>query len=146
MVDKWAEKSGYSLIEIREYNGKVFKAVKFDLDNIDFGRFNTPIKNQKSKKGKYKILEEIYKELVRIGFYPPETKFKVKGSKLQPTFSIEMPLLVVDATKLPKRKIAKVEDFLMIKPLFWDIYHLHNYMILDGETYYIDMEIFPKLG
>ncbi len=141
---KHGEKCNYSTIEVYELNGQIFKAVKFHFDNIFFGVFDDIIKKQKSEKRKYKILAKIFSHLVKLGLYPPPTKFKIRGDYYNPVLAVKMTKLFDQAQSLPKLKIKLVERYLKIPKLFYDVYHLHNYYELHGETYFTDIEVFPK--
>ena len=142
---KWANKTGYSVIQVNEFEGKIYKTVNFEFENLNFGNFNGAIKKETKLKEKYIILVDIYRELVRMGIYPPRTKFHVKGSFDEPTLFVEMPKLIEEVETIPIRKIALLEKFISLNPLFVDVYSPHNYRNYNGEIYYIDIEIFPKL-
>ncbi len=143
---KWAKKIGYSVIQVNELDGRIYKAVRLEFENLDFGKFNEVIRREKTIKGKYKVFADIYRLIVNLGFYPPGTMFHVRGESSNPVLSVEMPKLQKEVKDLPISKISKLEKFLQLKKLFYDVYHPHNYREFNGEIYFIDIEIFPKLG
>ena len=84
--------------------------------------------------------------MIRIGVYPPGTTFRLRGGKEDPTIMVEMPKLDEETNVLPTNKISKVKKFLELKDLFQDVYNPHNYRILKGEAYFIDVEVFPLVS
>lgn len=139
---KRARKDGYSVVEIHEQEGTVFKSIRFDFKRINFGKFDADLQRLSERK-RYNLLAKIYSELASLGFFAPKTRFTAQGF-LTPRLSVRMPKLPTQSVDLPQKKIRKVERHLELDKLFFDVYHVHNYHDFKGEAYFIDLEVFPK--
>ena len=140
---KRAEKKNYSVLEVHQTTTTVFKSIRFHFDNIFFGVFDDLIRHAKSDFYRYRILCSIYQHLTKMGFYPPGSKIKVRGTR-DPLMLVQMPIVTILATELPLLKIQLAEKYLHLPQLFYDVYHIHNYHEYQGKTYFIDLELFPK--